>query len=43
MSEKQSLEERVDELEDRLSEVENELLSIKRRNDEQQMMEDFNY
>ena len=43
MNEKQSLEERVDELEDRLSEVENELLSIKRRNDEEQMMENFGF
>ena len=43
MKEKQSLEERVEELEDRLSEVENELLSIQRRNDEEEMMEDFGF
>ena len=43
MNEKQSLEERIEELEDRLSEVEDEFESIKRRNDEQQMMEKFGY
>jgi len=43
MKEKQSLEERVEELEDRLSEVEDELLSIKRRNDEEEMMQNFGY
>ena len=43
MNEKQSLEERIEELEDRLSEVENEFESIKRRNDEERMMENFGY
>ena len=43
MKEKQSLQERVEELEDRLSEMEDEFESIKRRNDEQQMMENFGY
>jgi len=43
MNEKQSLEERIEELEDRLQEVEDEFESIKRRNDEQQMMENFGF
>lgn len=37
------LQERVDELEDRLSELENEFESIRRREDEEMMRNNFGY